>query len=135
MPPANAHTLPKKERLYGKSVLDKLFGEGSRSMSAFPIRAVYRVDIAQEDSPQVRVMVTAPKRNLKHAVDRNRVKRLLREAYRRNKTYIVNDATAQKKQSVMIAFIWLDKKLWPSYDVERKVTNLLQRISEKVYGC
>ncbi len=135
MAQATAHTLPKKERLYGKRTLDRLFGEGSRSMSAFPIRAVYHIGTVQEDSEQVRMMVSAPKRNLKHAVDRNRVKRQIREAYRLNKACIVNEANAAKPQSVMIAFIWLDKKLWPSHDVEKRVKNLMQRISEKTYGC
>ncbi len=132
---AKAHTLPKKERLYGKNTLDRLFGEGSRSMSAFPIRAVYHVDDVQEDTMQVRMMVSAPKRNLKHAVDRNRVKRQIREAYRRNKACIANETNAEKPLAVMIAFIWLDKKLWPSHEVEKKVKNLMQRISEKTYGC
>ena len=135
MQQVTAHTLPKEERLYGRSTLDRLFGEGSRSMSAFPIRAVYHIGLVQENTPQVRMMVSAPKRNLRHAVDRNRVKRQIREAYRLNKEYIVNDRNAAKPQSVMIAFIWLDKKLWPSHDVQRKVKNLLQRISEKTYGC
>ncbi len=135
MPQATAHTLPKRERLYGKNTLDRLFGEGSRSMSAFPIRAVYHIGTVQEDTEQVRMMVSAPKRNLKHAVDRNRVKRQIREAYRLNKACIVNETNAAKLQSVMIAFIWLDKKLWPSHDVAKRVRNLMQRISEKAYGC
>ncbi len=104
-------------------------------MSAFPIRAVYHVDDVQEDTMQVRMMVSAPKRNLKHAVDRNRVKRQIREAYRRNKACIANETNAEKPLAVMIAFIWLDKKLWPSHEVEKKVKNLMQRISEKTYGC
>ncbi len=104
-------------------------------MSAFPIRAVYHIGTVQEDTEQVRMMVSAPKRNLKHAVDRNRVKRQIREAYRLNKACIVNETNAAKLQSVMIAFIWLDKKLWPSHDVAKRVRNLMQRISEKAYGC
>ncbi len=135
MPQSDAHTLPKRERLYGRDTLDTLFGEGSHSMSAFPIRAVYHVGEWKEDAPQVRMMVSAPKRNLRHAVDRNRVKRQIREAYRLNKAIIANDRNAEKQQAVMIGFIWLDKKLWSSRDVEKKVKNLIQRISEKTYGC
>lgn len=103
-------------------------------MSAFPIRAVYHVEERQEDTPQVRMMVSAPKKNLRHAVDRNRVKRQVREAYRLNKHIIFNEHNAQKPQAVMIAFIWLDKKLWASQEVAKKVKNLIHRISEKTYG-
>lgn len=104
-------------------------------MSAFPIRAVYHVEEIRENTPQVRMMVSAPKRNLRHAVDRNRVKRQIREAYRLNKAIIANDHNAEKQQAVLIGFIWLDKKLWSSRDVQKKVKNLIQRISEKTYGC
>lgn len=134
MPEGKTYTLSKKERLYGKDNIDRLFGSDSRSMSAFPIRAVYCTHEAQENTVQVRVMVSAPKKNLKHAVDRNRVKRQLRESYRRNKDCITNEANKESTKALMIAFIWMDKKTWSSQDVEKKVKNLMHRVSEKIYG-
>lgn len=128
------HNLPKEERLSAKLALDRLFGKDSHSMSVFPVRAVYQVCDYEENIPQVRIMISAPKRKLKLAVDRNRVKRQIREAYRLNKQYIVNDENAESKKSVMIAFIWLDKKLWATKDIQKKVKSLVQRISEKTYG-
>ena len=72
-----------------------------------------------------------PKRCLKHAVDRNRVKRQVREAYRRNRYRLVESLGGDGVRGLLIAFIWLDDKLWSTAEVERKVCNLLQRLSEK----
>ena len=75
------HTLPKSERLCSQKALQKLFGGERRSVSVYPIRAVY----ADSEEPGIRIMVSVGKRHFKRAVKRNRVKRQLREAYRLNK--------------------------------------------------
>ena len=64
-----------------------------------------------------------PKKRFKHAVDRNRVKRQLREAYRRNKHLLDG-------RSVAIAFIWLTDAHFPSDVVDQRVRSLLIRISK-----
>lgn len=122
-------TLPKAERLHSKKLIGGLFGGGgSKSMSAFPLRVVCRPtgggDVTQ-------VLVSVPKRCLHRANKRNRVKRQVREAYRRHKETVAGLGLA-------IAFIWLDGTLWPSDVVERRVSGLLERIREKygqVAGC
>ena len=84
------------------------------------------IDIVLDDSkPRARFLISVPKRCFKHAVDRNRVKRQVREAYRKHK-YIV------ARHSVALAFIWLDTTLRPSTEVEGKVTNLLKRVHERI---
>lgn len=128
------HNLPKDERLYGKHDIDRLFAKESRSMTAFPLRAVYTTCDGSAEMPPVRIMVSAPKKYLRHAVDRNRVKRQVREAYRLNRNISFGAARRGDAQSLMIGFIWLDTKLWRSDMVEKRVRNLMQRISEKIYG-
>lgn len=126
-------TLGKKERICGKKPLDTLFnGEGSRSMSAYPLRMVYRVVARQDASPQARILVSVPKRLLKHAVDRNRVKRQVREAYRLNKHLVLGALASRPHDAVDMAFIWLGNGLFTSRKVSARVTNLLQRVSEKL---
>lgn len=116
-----SYTLPKTERLHSKKLIDSLFGgNGSKSMSAFPIRMVYK---AQTVFPS-QILVSVPKRCLHRANKRNMVKRQIREAYRKNKSIIAG-------QNVTIAFIWLDNKLYDSATVERQVVNLLTRLAEK----
>ena len=128
------HTLPKIERLHHKKLIDSLFGGGkSRSMTAFPLRLVYMplentnaqdAEPAAGKEPASQILVSVPKRNLHRANKRNRVKRQVREAYRRHKDILDG-------QPFALAFIWLDPKLWPSADVEQRVVSLLNRVVEK----
>ena len=127
----SGQTLPKTERLYHKKLIDSLFGGGkSRSMTAFPLRLVYMPlatangsETAADQVPVSTMLVSVPKRNLR-ANKRNRVKRQVREAYRKHKTILDGHPFA-------LAFIWLDPKLWPSADVEQRVVSLLSRVVEK----
>ena len=129
MPVTRRFTLCKEERICSKLLIDQLFNGGnSHSMVAFPLRAVYVIKDRNEAQgtppPQAKILVSVPKKYFKRAVKRNRVKRQVREAYRKNK-YILLD-------KLLLAFIWLDNMLHASADIENKVCNLLQRIGEKI---
>ncbi len=142
------NTLCKEERLHGRNAIEQLFKKaGSKSMVAFPLRAVYALtrrdgggtlsgeDSAREKDNAVRVKMLAsvPKRQFKRAVKRNRVKRQIREAFRKNK-HSLNDAVAEMDGDMVlsVAFIWIDNSLHSSAEVESKVQRLLLRIEEKL---
>lgn len=125
-------TFRREERLRGEALIERLFHrEGSRSMAAFPLRMVYMKTASDGVGALPQVLISVPKRCLKHAVDRNRVKRQVREAYRRNRYRLVESLGGDGVRGLLIAFIWLDDKLWSTAEVERKMCNLLQRLSEK----
>ena len=71
----------KRERLSGSKSISHLFNEG-KSLSAFPVRILYTFG---EGPPPIKVAISVPKRLFKRAVDRNLLKRRIREAYRLNK--------------------------------------------------
>lgn len=120
----------KDERLCSLKRIDELFGGGNHSLSAFPVRIVYmNVQDADATVPPVQVLISVSKRRFKHAVDRNRVKRLIREAYRQHK-HILWDALGDSKMTV--AFIYLSDELMDYATVEKKVVNLLTRVSEQI---
>lgn len=126
-------TFRKEERLCSRALTEKLFHrEGSRSMAAFPLRLVYMKTDTGESDAWPKVLISVPKRCFKRAVKRNRVKRQVREAYRRNKQQLIECLRADGGQGLAMAFIWLDDKLWDTAEVERKVCNLLQRLTEKM---
>lgn len=116
--------------------MDCLFGGARRSAAVYPIRAVFMtVDDADAGTPPVQVLTSVGKRHFKHAVDRNRVKRQIREAYRQNK-HILYDVTSHdgttNPKHLAVAFIWLADDLKPSADVETAVKKLLMRIADNI---
>lgn len=126
-------TFRKEERICRKIEIDKLFNRGgSRSMAAFPVRLVYLKTDAEAGVPDVRVLVSVSKKCFKRAVKRNRVKRQLREAFRLNKGILYEQLEQQEGTALLIALIWIDDKLWPTSEVEKKVVNLMHRLSEKI---
>lgn len=134
--------LRKSERLCSRRLIDILFGAGgSHAMTAFPLKAVYRlvesnsVSSASEDDvdeSKVQVLVSVPKKHFKRAVKRNRVKRQVREAYRKHKSFVTLRVNEQSDKQLLIAFIWLSDELADSVMVEQRVSNLLQRIGERI---
>ena len=126
------HTLRKAERINSKITIDRLFTGGSKSMLAFPVRAVYSItEQTSAPCPPAAILVSVSKRHFKHAVKRNRVKRQIREAYRLNK-HILWQAVEGSGKHIDVAFIWLSDTIETSEVVHRKVVNLLQRIAEKL---
>ncbi|MBO6288471.1 MAG: ribonuclease P protein component [Prevotella sp.] len=118
-------TLGKKERIKHLSAIRALF-DGGKSIVAFPVRAIYHIRKHEENQPVASVLVSVPKRHFKHAVDRNRVKRQLREAFRLNKQML----SLPEKTHADIAFVWLDDKHYDTRQVEKRVRKLLVRINE-----
>ena len=134
--------LRKGERLCSKKLIDTLFGTGgSHAMTAFPLKAVYRlIDNKTETSvskeaiveSKVQVLVSVPKKHFKRAVKRNRVKRQVREAYRKHKSFVTLRVNEQTDKQLLIAFIWLSNELMDSVTIKQRVCNLLQRIGERI---
>ncbi len=124
------HTLSKQERICGQKVQERLFSTESRSMAAFPIRAIYLNEQREEGSPSVRIMASVPKKCFKRAVKRNRVKRQIREAYRKNKHLLTDTVDKEQGRSMLVAFIWMDNKLHPTAEVEKRIRKLLYRLAE-----
>lgn len=127
-----SHRLGKQERLSGHKQIDALFGGGSQSVTVYPIRAVYRLSACDGGQPPVRLLVSVPKRHFKHAVDRNRVKRQLREAYRLQKQVLHEAMQAHEGQELLLAFIWLSDQHEETARIMRRTGTLLQRISERL---
>lgn len=116
----------KKEKLKSEKLIEQLFSEG-KSVSAFPLRMVYlKTDF--DDEVQFKTGVSVSKRNFKNAVDRNRIKRLLREAYRLNKACYFNNILGS--YALMILYISKDGTDFDSIDKKMKL--LLDTFSKKV---
>lgn len=126
----SVHSFPKKERLCSRKAIETLFASGNRSLTAFPLRVVYT------PAEETQVLISVSKRHFKHAVDRNRAKRQIREAWRQNRSILITpllpDVIDAPTPSLHLAFIWLADEPQPSELVHRKLKNLLHRIREQL---
>ena len=117
--------------MVSRKLIETLFGDSAtRSKVAFPLRAVYRQQQRPEGAAPVQVLISVSKKHFHHAVDRNRTKRQLREAYRLHKSLLYDALSADRQ--LLIAFVWLSSEHSPSRTVEHRMVNLLRRISEKL---
>lgn len=123
------NTLRKAERLHSKTVIDQMFTGGvSKSFSVYPLRVVYM--LMDEQEAYASVLVSVSKKRFKRAVKRNRVKRQIREAYRKNKHGLLETLETQGKP-LAIAFIYLSDQLVSSALIEEKMKVLLARMVEQ----
>ena len=86
------NTLGKQERLKSKKLIEKLYAEGT-SVKSFPLRMMF-IQTTHTSSFPCQVGVSVAKRNYKLAADRNRLKRLMREAYRLQKEIVYHNLDA-----------------------------------------
>ena len=95
---------------------------------SYPVRVVMQISKSVENAG-IQVVMSVPKKKLKHAVDRNRVKRLLRETYRLNKQTLLEQSEAQGV-SVRLAFIWIPSEILDYKRVEKKMKEALVKVGK-----
>ena len=115
----------KKDKLKSKKVIDQLFTEG-KSVSVYPLKLVY-LKTKYEDNSIIKTSVSVSKRLNKTAVARNRIKRLLREAYRLNKPLFFNNSTI----SYAFMILYLSKDGTTFEELNTKMKLLLERFLDK----
>lgn len=118
-------TFRKAERLCGQKLIDELFAKG-KSLYASPFRLVFR-EMEGKGQPPLKVLMAVPKRNLRHAVSRNRMKRLMREAYRLNKQKLEERYCGMGK-TCLLAIVFLGKEVIGQHETEAPIIQLLVRL-------
>lgn len=102
------------------------------AMSVFPLRAIYMLEeLSADDDVAVELLISVPKRKLHRAVDRNRMKRQIREAYRLHKQELWDAALASGKK-VLLAFVSIDEQPCSTEKVSRSVVKILNRLTDKI---
>lgn len=113
-------TFPKSERLNSKKLIEELFNEGSY-FYLYPFRVSYLFKEDLTDYPQV--MFSVSKKKFKSAVKRNRIKRLMKEAYRLNKNTIAG-------KPVLVAFVYTSDEMPEFKFIQKRVEKALKKLTE-----
>lgn len=112
-------TFSKGERLCNYHRIQKLFQEGN-SLKKYPIKLLYLAVDSQEINNQV--LISVPKRKVRRAVHRNRIKRLIRESYRKQKSLL--------SSSYSLAFVYMGTEEISYIQVSQLVGALLKQLLE-----
>jgi ribonuclease P protein component len=125
----NLNTLGRSERLKGEKTIGLLFETG-RSLSVHPIRLIYQINPSPENFP-VKIGFAVPKKIFKRAVDRNLLKRRMREAYRLNKHLIIKE-TEDNFPCLEIMLIYQGQKIEDFNKICNSIKDLLQKLAQKI---
>jgi ribonuclease P protein component len=115
---------PREERLKLRNRISELFAQGKRFQQG-PISVLWMVSPWPLERG-VQVMVGAPKRRFKHAVDRNRIKRLLRESYRLERA-----DHFKSSPPLLLAFLYQGDDRVALNELQRHMSSALSKIAEK----
>ncbi len=112
------YSFTKAERLTRKNSIDRIFLSG-QSFNAFPVK-FYWILSEEEQSFPVQVLISVSKKKFKRAVDRNRIKRKIRESYRLNK-YQLYDSLIQKNKKILLALVFIGNEDEVFEKIENKI--------------
>ncbi|MCK4923006.1 MAG: ribonuclease P protein component [Bacteroidales bacterium] len=123
------YSFPKNEKLKSRKLITMLFEKGHTEY-LFPLKT-YWMTSSDEFPPGVKAGFSVPKKKFKRAVDRNLLKRRMREAYRLNKAEIITKAL-EKNITLSIFFIFTANKILNYHQIEETVIAKLEAISKKI---
>lgn len=120
-------TFTKDERLHRKILIGKLFGEGS-GFYVYPFRVTWLMTEFPEDSP-AQILISVPRQHLRKAVSRNKVKRRIRESFRKNKEILYKELE-ERKVKMIFSVCYTTREILPSPKIQEKIIVILHRLSE-----
>ena len=125
------YTFQKKDKLKSSIAIEKLF-HANKFVLSYPIKCYFSFSEITEDKSTLQVAFTVPKKTFKKAVDRNTLKRRMREAYRLNYQRIFEPFITQNNKQVQLLIIYIGKEILDYRTIESNIQKLLQKLIEKI---
>jgi ribonuclease P protein component len=125
------NSFPKRDKLKSSLTIEKLYST-HQFLISYPLKCYFLLSPLTEDKSSVRVAFTAPKKTFKKAVERNTLKRRMREAYRLNYKIILEQFINQKDKSLQLLFIYIGKEVSDYQSIEKNMQTILQKLNEKI---
>lgn len=119
-------TFEKDEKLKSKKQIEQLFLEGN-NVKSYPFRLIYH-PIEFEGEFPIKVGFSVPKRSIKLAVNRNRIKRQMREVYRVEKTKFSEHLT----KTYAFMFVFMGREELPFCELEKAMSKLIEKFNAKI---
>ena len=119
------NTFPKNEKLKSKKVIAQLFNQG-KTINAYPIKVIYLHD-KTASNPSINTGVSIPKKVIKLAVNRNLLKRRIKEAYRLNVSELKSHLLKENEE-LQLMFIYTSKQISSYEEIEQKIKVILTRL-------
>jgi len=124
------NTLGKEERLKSRKRIEILFDTGEK-IHHYPFKVLLKTTDDTDFSYPAKIAVSVSKRNFKRAVDRNHIKRKMREAYRLNKHALYNSLT-KSDQKLFFFVVYIAKDDKPYNIIEKEMKVLIHKIENKL---
>jgi ribonuclease P protein component len=122
-------TFKRAERLKSRKVIEQMFKQG-QSFAQYPLRLVWIVMEERQSEFAAQFALTVPKKKFKKAVHRNRIRRLIREAYRLNK-HRLYDALKEEEKQVALLVIYTGQEIMTFTEIEAAMQQMLRRFIKK----
>lgn len=122
-------TFKRAERLKSQTIIEQMFKQG-QSFSHYPLRLVWTVMEQRQSDFPVQFALTVPKKKFKKAVQRNRIRRLMREAYRLNKHRLYQALQGAESQMALLV-IYTGQEMLTFEEIEKAMQQMLRRFIKK----
>lgn len=124
------YSFSKEERLCSVKLIDKLFHSGS-SFLLYPFRIIWLKETLPAGTP-VQVLISVPKKKFKRAVDRNLLKRRIREIYRLQKSDELYPFLTEHSLTLILGINYIGNEIGDYAFMERKFSAAILKL-KKVY--